>query len=132
MPSWCQIDLTISGDDVELKRFREKHFTDDLLNLNTIIPLPADIPRDSMEAYEWRCDNWGTKWNPTITSDQMPERGVLSLHLRSAWGPPIPCLNRLVEMYPNLRFDGSCCYEMERYEHLYTLQEEGMRPARLN
>jgi hypothetical protein len=106
-----------------------------MLDLNTIIPMPADIPLGeyvtlpdgmklqtmSKEEYAWKCDNWGTKWHPSINYiEASPTR--LCLVLKSAWCPPTPCLNKLCEMYPDLCFSGTATNESEQYERLHTLQ----------
>jgi hypothetical protein len=164
MPSWCLTKLTISGDDPELQRFRDAHVVckpngsnathGDLmggafladsnevamaLDLNTIIPMPADLPIGEEIALsdgtkigtmsdaerQWKADNWGTKWNPRI-EDSEAKPGSLELFLRTPWGPPIPCLNKLVEMCPGLRFEGDSIYECDHYDRWVPLQKDGL------
>ena len=50
--------------------------------------------------YDWRCMNWGTKWNAYEFSDFDEEDGSFSFE--TAWSAPHPILARLSEMYPDV------------------------------
>jgi hypothetical protein len=110
---------------------------DDYLDFNTIIPEPKTpeecespyvIPKGEdrhlvhepgyewFDWYNWHCDKWGTKWNSTGASTCEPE-AILSENLTeiviwfdTAWSPCRPIINKLIEMYPNLKFD-YCFFE---------------------
>ncbi len=50
--------------------------------------------------YDWRCENWGTKWevgDVDIYED--------SIEFQTAWGVAEPVVRRWSEMFPNTEFD---------------------------
>ena len=51
--------------------------------------------------YEWRIQNWGTKWN-SYSSEFDAENNAL--RFCTAWSAPHPIMERLQEMYPDLSF----------------------------
>jgi len=56
--------------------------------------------------YEWCIKNWGTKWNaaePYIDDFEDKTKGVY-IHFDTAWSPPIPIVDKLIELYPDLKF----------------------------
>ena len=48
--------------------------------------------------YEWRCANWGTKWN---AYDQTGGDGWLTFE--TAWSAPHPVIDKLAEMFPQVK-----------------------------
>jgi hypothetical protein len=64
--------------------------------------------------YRWSCDNWGTKWNSrfaNISTDDPP--GQLSFYMATAWSPPEPVFEKLVQLYPELTFEATGFDEMD-------------------
>jgi len=53
--------------------------------------------------YEWRWENWGTKWN---TSDitRTETKSSLRYRFNTAWDQPVPILRRLIADNPDLKF----------------------------
>jgi len=114
MPNWCDNQITITGpnsviDQIE-KIVKEEKDTDGLLNF--FHPMPkqledttspsssADKPQPMVEGfdcwYDWRCENWGTKWevcefygvDRQHLNDSLDE-STISFGFSSAWSPPI-------------------------------------------
>ena len=53
--------------------------------------------------YNWRCQNWGTKWDCydlSIEEDEMPNG--LELQFNTAWSPPEEICYALKEQYPDI------------------------------
>lgn len=50
--------------------------------------------------WDWRVNNWGTKWQPDIAAD-FGDKFVIT-HFLSAWSPPEPIYHKLVELFPKL------------------------------
>jgi len=72
------------------------------LDLNKIIPMPPELegtesPRDKPNWYDWRVENWGTKWN-TYDPDLDPENPTDQFKFYTAWAPPIPCIVKLATL----------------------------------
>lgn len=68
-----------------------------------------DDGKDWFNWYEWRCDNWNTKWNACgpqfLDYKKIKERDVYSeLHLLfyTAWNVPEPVVIELFRMHPEL------------------------------
>ena len=53
--------------------------------------------------YDWRRGNWGTKWNACRT--QINDLDKPEIYFDTAWSTPIPVLDKLSQMYPDLKFD---------------------------
>jgi hypothetical protein len=54
--------------------------------------------------YDWSCCNWGTKWNcshPEILSEDNEHTEIC---YATAWSPPIPIIDRLIDTYYLLNF----------------------------
>jgi hypothetical protein len=56
--------------------------------------------------YDWRIQNWGTKWNAYYTSTgDMDDETTYTIYFQTAWSHPYPVLEKLVSMFPELEFD---------------------------
>ena len=107
MPNWCDNQITITGpysviDKIE-KIVKEEKDGDGLLNFMSPMPKEldgttapsssADKPQPMIEGfdnwYDWRCENWSTKWdvNEFYGVDRTPD--TISFGFSSAWSPPI-------------------------------------------
>lgn len=79
--------------------------------LNTASKLLANIQRyGSPTWYEWRCENWGTKWN---CYDIQIEGDNVSFY--TAWSPCSPIVKQLSVMFPDVIFEyhyeeSGCCF----------------------
>ena len=114
MPNWCDNQITITGpnsviDKIE-KIVKDEKDTDGLLNF--FHPMPkqledttspsssADKPQPMIEGfdnwYDWRVENWSTKWEVNEfygvdrqhLNDSLDE-SIISFGFSSAWSPPI-------------------------------------------
>ena len=136
MPNWVYNVVKVMGNDKEaIVEFLKQHIKDNLFDFNTIIPEPEDeqsCPREynfnknngrfggkgTLEStpdrewfnwYDWRIDNWGTKWN-SGGGQYFDYDGILksegyieiAIHFQTAWSMPMPVLKKLLEMHPEL------------------------------
>ena len=53
--------------------------------------------------YDWRCANWGTKWN---ACDSNYNEELQSLQFNTAWSIPYPIIAKIADDNPSLRLDG--------------------------
>lgn len=58
----------------------------------------------SIDWYDWRINNWGTKWNAYDTDLDCCGDGSVELYFYTANHGAIPVIEKLVEMFPNLEF----------------------------
>ena len=58
----------------------------------------------SIDWYDWRINNWGTKWNAYDTDVDCCGDGSVELYFYTANQGAIPVIEKLVEMFPNLEF----------------------------
>ena len=107
MPNWCDNQVTITGpnsviDKIE-KIANEEKGAGGLLNF--FHPMPkeldgttspsssADKPQPMIEGfdnwYDWRCENWGTKWEVNEFYGVDRQGDTISFAFSSAWSPPI-------------------------------------------
>ena len=80
------------------------------------------IAKEDNSWYPWNSRNWGVKWDVAVSSeDKYPEttvedsangeNHVVHYNFNTAWGVPLPALEKLSEQYPDLLFTLS--YEEE-------------------
>jgi hypothetical protein len=63
--------------------------------------------------YDWNVRNWGTKWDVAVSDDSKynetelvtDSEDTLVYRFDTAWSPPIPAIEKLSEMFPNIEFD---------------------------
>jgi len=76
--------------------------------------------------YDWKCKNWGTKWNSCRFSEGEDEEGRYAISFDTAWSPPIPIWEKLGEMFPSLDIAISVGEEMGNFAY-----EGGIRGGKL-
>lgn len=54
--------------------------------------------------YEWSINNWGTKWNSYGYSEDMSYAKMDALYFTTAWSSPHPVINKLAEMFSDIKF----------------------------
>lgn len=64
--------------------------------------------------YDWSNANWGTKWDCYEASKE-PEDGKLIYVFDTAWAPPVPIVEKLMELFPGIAvehryFDEGHCF----------------------
>ena len=62
--------------------------------------------------YNWRIDNWGTKWNACNT---MLSYDGLSIYFDTAWTPSVPVIEQFAKMYPELKITHDYAEEQIAY-----------------
>lgn len=125
MPNHCQNTLTVTcfhdTPGSEITRFA-KH-VGPLLDFNTAIPYPQvfldidsvalrcaqegkPLPRDGFNSggYEWRVENWGTKW-PSYSVRTFTDEGIFIARFETAWEPPVPVIKAWSEQFHGLEFN---------------------------
>lgn len=104
MPNWCMNRLTVSHDDPAMMERFVKAYNEGKL-CNEFLPMPEDI---GDLWYDWRVDNWGTKWDvgADVGTEKEERYGLkatvvdneASVSFDSAWAPPVPVYDELVEL----------------------------------
>lgn len=101
MPNWCNNKLTLDDCSPELAAYLEKEgFSFEKMN-----PVPDDIV-ESGDWYNWRVNNWGTKWDleeetqRDIADQLLSEDTDFTANFDTAWAPPIQALQELSKKFP--------------------------------
>ena len=130
MPNWCSNEVQFDGSEEDITKFKEECFTDRkgvaVLDFSKVLPEPDyDKPKKDgthnngvqtelhsvmPDWWNWRNDNWGTKWNLVpnhdgdLTAYLTVEDGedYISLEFDTAWSPPEGIYEAIVEKYPDL------------------------------
>ena len=55
--------------------------------------------------YDWRCANWGTKWNAYSSDINIISDSSVEISFDTAWAGVPDLIRKLTEMYPNLNFE---------------------------
>lgn len=108
MPNWCENEVTITfTDTTEQEQFVKQvgdvqsyiswDSTEQLFDV--FIPTPPEL-LEGEGWWEWRIQNWGTKWNPKV-NDFRVEDNLVFLRMDTAWAPPREFFVTLNEMFPS-------------------------------
>ena len=99
MPNWCANELTITGPEDDIKKFKELVSTSDSdFSFDAVIPMP-----DGEWDYDWCNSNWGVKWD--LPNDMYLDDGnddMLMYSFDTAWGPPYGIYTKLTEIFPDI------------------------------
>jgi hypothetical protein len=99
MPNDCWCDVRIWADESTIQHFRNVEF-----KFQELRPQPEFEPIEGTDErwYTWRNENWGTKWDRY--EYRVVAKGDMCLKLRftTAWSPPYPLFEFLLEKYPDL------------------------------
>ena len=106
MPNWCDNQITITGPNSVIDKIEKIVKEEDNQNglLNFFHPMPkeldgttspsssADKPQPMVEGfdnwYDWRTDNWCTKWEVCEFYGVDRKDDTISFAFSSAWAPP--------------------------------------------
>ena len=113
MPNWCWNHLEVTGDEIQLREFVEKSTINiernDEFSFQGTHPMPKELeettsPSDKPNWYDWRCDNWGTKWDACESYINHNDIDFFSVTFDTAWSPPIEWINYIMKDFPDLHF----------------------------
>ena len=122
MPNQCCNILSVKGSDTEILRFAQTvagkiNGTDVLLSFASILPPPYPencTPALTTRKSEWCTENWGTKSEPTSTSDLSMAEIVngaplitawkCGVEFLTAWTPPTEFVWAVAKQFPSLVF----------------------------
>jgi hypothetical protein len=118
MPNWCDNEINFYANSKEemdrlLDFIRgevlvqdsmsgEHHYEETEFCFNAIKPQPRDIGEGW---YDWRLDNWGTKWEPGIECFDLVSDEWLSVELTTAWSPPEGIYEAIQKEFPDVCID---------------------------
>lgn len=110
MPNHCYQTVTISGDRNIVQELYEQ-IKDHGRFCEVVNPMPLEVWARPVEGeyrtpawYNWRLDNWGTKWDiaESDIADHLAPLGedtaTFTFMCWTAWSPPTPVWDRLVEL----------------------------------
>ena len=116
MPNWCENKLSIMDCSPEL----ESYLKENGLSFEKIKPTPPEL-LEGNGWYDWRLENWGTKWDLSeeeqreVADQLISEIADFQATFMTAWSPPLEAIAALSEMFPNDQFtldyfEGGCWF----------------------
>ena len=118
MPNHVSNEIRIiCNDEKTYDEFKELVVGEDReFDFDRIIPQPDDINPDldhnkkdfghglttsTTDWYNWRCTNWGTKWNAYDIEVDWDEKykECIEINFQTAWSPPEPIYFKLDEIF---------------------------------
>lgn len=137
MPNWCYNTLEITGEPKEINKLLKKvertksegqaiNYDSSRFAFNNIIPMPQEF-NENGKWYEWRRENWGTKWEANdLEIDDNWENGYEVIRFSTAWSPAEPVIDKLAKDFPKLSFEWKFNEESNAYwGHIF--YEKGKR-----
>ena len=114
MPNWCNNTIELSGPKDKIESIYNKAKKDNAL-LQQLYPMPEVLEGTTKGTgeeeqttfvgghnnwYDWRVDNWATKWD--VDADYLElevhgDRATISGWFDSAWSPPIGAYEKFLE-----------------------------------
>jgi hypothetical protein len=105
MPNWCNNTITLTGPKEKITAIYNKAKEDNAL-LQQLKPMPTELEGTTSPApkegepqplvdgvdnwYDWRVENWGTKWDVDADYLELSDDGTtITGWFDSAWAPPI-------------------------------------------
>jgi hypothetical protein len=105
MPNWCNNTITLTGPKEKITAIYNKAKEDNAL-LQQLKPMPTELEGTTSPApkegepqplvdgfdnwYDWRVENWGTKWDVDMDGLELSDDGTtITGWFDSAWSPPI-------------------------------------------
>ena len=105
MPNWCNNTITLTGPKEKITAIYNKAKEDNAL-LQQLKPMPTELEGTTSPApkegepqplvdgvdnwYDWRVENWGTKWEVDVDNLELSDDGTtITGWFDSAWAPPI-------------------------------------------
>jgi len=125
MPNWCSNRATITGPAPVIREITEILNQDDTPLLNWMVP----EPKDNEGWYDWRINNWGTKWDISdVYFENQAEEDSIEFSFSSPWGPPIEAFQtwaaadgrvqfHLEYWEPGVGFVGSSSFDGEYFDN---------------
>ncbi len=119
MPNWCNNELRVRGKKAEVDALLKKAYRKDkdgetAFSFQSLLPMPKELEgttapsKDGKDWYNWRCENWGIKWDveATINHQQNFKNGnsEVLIIFESPWGPPLEGIESISALYPTLTF----------------------------
>ena len=109
MPNHCYQQVTITGPRALISQIEDNLKCEESRFCDLISPMPFEMwiapDQGSFGAwYEWRNEHWGTKWDVCSVEVEdfvvITDRDERSLEFKcwTAWAPPIPIWDRLVDL----------------------------------
>lgn len=103
MPNWTDCRVTITHAKPE-KIDQLILILNDKDPFNQIVPMPSLVSLEEVyngslpEWYGWRCENWGTKWEPQIEELERPDSQTIDCNMLTAWSPPTRIWDTLYDL----------------------------------
>ena len=100
MPNHTDNRVILSHDDSQqIDNIYNVMNTDDTELCNYLVPEPRDDAGEPTSGwYDWRLEHWGTKWDIYNATCERMDANTLVLSFDTAWSPPIPVFDKLVDM----------------------------------
>ena len=107
MPNWCHNRVTVSFNDspksVEvLELFKEVDEHNRPVLFDKVLPIPKDL--NSVDEYNWRCDNWGCKWSPRQFDFTVEDCDYIEVEFDTPWSPASGICEALRDKYDDMKF----------------------------
>jgi hypothetical protein len=113
MPNWTKNIVKLKGSKQDIQSIKDLilSFAHDssvgderiFFDFNKVIPMPEEY-NEGDKWYDWRVENWGTKWNSDETEIIKDTPTELELIFNTAWSHPNKILSKLNDMFPNVDF----------------------------
>lgn len=100
MPNHTDNRVILSHDDPQMiDKIYNIMNTGDAELCHSLIPEPRTVDGEPADGwYEWRIENWGTKWDIYDSTCDRIDANALVISFLSAWSPPMPIYEKLTDM----------------------------------
>lgn len=102
MPNICRCKVRLGANPETILLLKEAEFSFETLFPQPAFPPLEDISGEDNRWYDWRMENWGTKWNRFQYKVKHIGDAGMEIQFQTAWSPPTEFFKRLVKKYPEI------------------------------
>ncbi|MEI6484661.1 MAG: hypothetical protein WCO11_00175 [Sphingomonadales bacterium] len=117
MTDYCYNEIIFYGNNSDINDLSDFLGEDNGgFSFQKICPEPVQKDRD-WNGYEWRKDNWSTKWDCWEVKRELIVDGISYLHIKFCcpWNPPFKVLDKVCSYFPDIYVTMSDTRENEIY-----------------
>ena len=108
MPNWCNNSLSIilkEENELAVEFIKSHLFTINEENKEEMtFTILVPEPENNDDWYQWRIDNWGTKWEPSDVGCRVENNSKIYINFQTAWSPPDPVILAFIESVTQHKF----------------------------
>lgn len=105
MPNWCSCDLQVWGTNEQVNKvidLLQGNTEQGAVDFNKVMPIPEGEDYDARWGTKWNACSVGTEWTWHSIDEEYSDAEI---SFETAWSPPIPVIDELLKLFPELKIE---------------------------